>query len=75
MEELIQGQVIAVDGKILRRSHGRSEGKKALQMVSAWASANSLVLGQRKVDGESNEITAVPEFLDVLEIAGCTVMR
>jgi hypothetical protein len=47
MEELTQGQVIAVDGKTLRRSHDRSEGKKALQMVSAWASANGVVLGQR----------------------------
>jgi predicted transposase YbfD/YdcC len=73
VEELTQGQVIAVDGKTLRRSHDRSEGKKALQMVSAWASANGLVLGQRRVDGESNEITAVPELLDALEIAGCTV--
>jgi predicted transposase YbfD/YdcC len=73
VEELTQGQVIAVDGKTLRRSHDRSQGKKALQMVSAWASANGLVLGQRKVDGESNEITAVPELLDVLEIAGCIV--
>jgi len=73
VEELTQGQVIAVDGKTLRRSHDRSKGKKALQMVSAWASANGLVLGQRKVDGGSNEITAVPELLDALEIAGCTV--
>ena len=73
VEELTRGQVNAVDGKTLRRSHDRSQGKKALQMVSAWASANGLVLGQRKVDGESNEITAVPELLDVLEIAGCIV--
>jgi predicted transposase YbfD/YdcC len=73
VEELTEGQVIAVDGKTLRRSHDRSKGKKALQMVSAWASANGVVLGQRKVDGESNEITAVPELLDSLEIAGCIV--
>lgn len=73
VEELTEGQVIAVDGKTLRRSHDRSEGKKALQMVSAWATANGVVLGQRKVDGESNEITAVPELLDTLEIAGCIV--
>ena len=73
VEELTEGQVIAVDGKTLRRSHDRSRGKKALQMVSAWASANGVVLGQRKVDGESNEITAVPELLDTLEIAGCIV--
>ena len=73
VEELTQGQVIAVDGKTLRRSHDRSKGKKALKMVSAWASANGVVLGQRKVDSESNEITAVPELLDALEIAGCIV--
>jgi predicted transposase YbfD/YdcC len=73
VEELSQGQVIAIDGKTLRRSHDRSKGKKALQMVSAWATANGVVLGQRKVDGESNEITAVPELLGALEIAGCIV--
>jgi predicted transposase YbfD/YdcC len=73
IEELTKGQVVALDGKTLRRSHDRSEGKKALQMVSAWAAANGVVLGQRKVDGESNEITAVPELLDTLEIAGCIV--
>jgi predicted transposase YbfD/YdcC len=73
VEELTEGQVVAVDGKTLRRSHDRSKGKKALQMVSAWAAANGMVLGQRKVDGESNEITAVPELLDALEIAGCIV--
>ena len=70
VEGLTKGQVVAADGKTLRRSHDRAAGKKALQMVSAWASANGLVLGQRKVDGESNEITAVPELLDTLEIAG-----
>lgn len=73
VERLTEGQVVALDGKTLRRSHDRSEGKKALQMVSAWAAANGVVLGQRKVDGESNEITAVPELLDALEIAGCIV--
>lgn len=70
---LTEGQIVAADGKTLRRSHDRSEGKKALQMVSAWASTNGVVLGQRKVDDESNEITAVPELLDTLEIAGCIV--
>jgi predicted transposase YbfD/YdcC len=73
VEQLTEGQVVALDGKTLRRSHDRGEGKKALQMVSAWAAENGLVLGQRKVDGESNEITAVPELLDTLEIAGCIV--
>ena len=73
VDALTKGQVIAADGKTLRRSHDRGEGKRALQMVSAWASANGLVLGQRKVESESNEITALPELLDRLEIAGCIV--
>jgi predicted transposase YbfD/YdcC len=73
VEGLTAGQVIAGDGKTLRRSHDRSEDKKALQMVSLWASENGVVLGQRKVDDESNEITAVPTLLDTLEIAGCIV--
>ena len=68
-----QGQVVAVDGKTLRRSHDRGAGKAAIQMVSAWATANRLVLGQRKVDEGSNEITAIPELLQVLDIAGCIV--
>jgi DNA-binding response OmpR family regulator len=58
---------------LLRRSHDRGKGKTALQMVSAWASDNGVVLGQRKVDGQSNEITAIPGLLDALEIAGCIV--
>lgn len=73
VDKLTRGQVIAGEGKTLRRSHDRSEGKKALQMVSAWASANGVVLGQLKVEDQSNEITAVPELLDTLEIAGCIV--
>jgi predicted transposase YbfD/YdcC len=73
VEGLTEGQVIAADGKALRRSHDRNTGKKALYMVSAWASANGLVLGQRKVDDKTNEITAVPELLDLLEISGCII--
>jgi predicted transposase YbfD/YdcC len=67
------GQVIAIDGKALRRSHDKSLGKGAIYMVSAWATANRLVLGQRKVDEKSNEITANPELLAVLELSGCIV--
>ncbi len=73
VEALTVGQVIAVDGKTLRRSHDRRQGQEAIQMVSAWATANSLVLGQRKVDQQSNEITAIPELLQVLELSGCLV--
>jgi predicted transposase YbfD/YdcC len=67
------GQVIAIDGKTLRRSHDRTAGKAAIHMVSAWAEVNRVVLAQTKVDDKSNEITAVPELLNVLELAGCIV--
>jgi len=70
---ITEGQVVAIDGKTLRRSHDRTLGKEAIQMVGAWASANRLVLGQVKVNEGSNEITAIPELLRVLEIAGCIV--
>ena len=73
VSEITQGQVIALDGKTLRRSHDKTLGKKAIVMVSAWATANGLVLGQRKVDEKSNEITAIPELLQVLEISGCII--
>lgn len=73
VQELTQGQVIAIDGKQLRGSHDRREGKAALYMVSAWATANHLVLGQTKVDEKSNEITAIPKLLELLELNGCLV--
>jgi len=70
---LTDGAVIAVDGKTVRRAHNRSAGKAAIHMVSAWASANRLVLGQRAVDEKSNEITAIPALLDLLLLKGCIV--
>jgi predicted transposase YbfD/YdcC len=70
---ITQAQVVAIDGKVLRRSQDQGIGKGAIDMVSAWATANSLVLGQTKVEGKSNEITAIPELLGVLEVAGCIV--
>jgi predicted transposase YbfD/YdcC len=73
VEELTTGQVIAVDGKKLRRSHNHPAGKAAIYMVSAWATENQLVLGQTKVAEKSNEITAIPELLRLLDIAGCIV--
>jgi predicted transposase YbfD/YdcC len=73
VEEQTQGEVVALDGKQLRRSHDRAKGKKAIYMVSAWAAGNGLVLGQRKVDEKSNEITAIPALLDTLELSGCIV--
>jgi len=73
VQEITQGQVVAIDGKKLRRSHDKVVGKGAIHMVSAWASQNHLVLGQVKVDDRSNEITAVPDLLDLLELSGCIV--
>jgi predicted transposase YbfD/YdcC len=70
---LTAGQVIAIDGKTLRRSHDKRRGKAALHMVSAWASANRLVLGQVATDAKSNEITAIPELLRLLDLKGCIV--
>jgi predicted transposase YbfD/YdcC len=66
-------QVVAVDGKTLRRSHDRSKGKAALHLVSAWAHASGLVLGQEAVDSKSNEITAIPHLLRLLDLKGATV--
>jgi predicted transposase YbfD/YdcC len=71
--KLIGGQVIALDGKVLRSSHDHGIGKGAIDMVSAWACENRLVLGQIKVDEKSNEITAIPQLLKALEISGCIV--
>jgi predicted transposase YbfD/YdcC len=70
---MTHGQVVALDGKKLRRSHDGLLGKAAIWMVSAWAADNRLVLGQRKVTDKSNEITAIPELLKVLELKGCSV--
>jgi predicted transposase YbfD/YdcC len=71
--ELTRGQVVAIDGKQSRRPYDRAAGKSAINMVSAWASENQMVLGQVKVGDKSNEITAIPELLEVLEVAGCIV--
>ena len=73
VSEVTQGQVIAIDGKTLRRSHDKALGRGAIDMVSAWAAANHLVLGQVKVADKSNEITAIPELLRVLEVSGCII--
>jgi predicted transposase YbfD/YdcC len=67
------GEVIAVDGKTAMGSQDRKRGRKALHMLSAWASANRLVLGQEATPEKSNEITAIPKLLELLELAGCIV--
>lgn len=71
--QVTDGQVIAIDGKTLRRSHNRRAGKAAIHMVSAWATQTRVVLGQLKTEEKSNEITAIPELLKVLDVSGCIV--
>ena len=71
--EVTGGQVIAIDGKQLRRSHDQTLDKEAIVMVSAWATTNQLVLGQVKVKDKSNEITAIPVLLAILDLTGCIV--
>jgi predicted transposase YbfD/YdcC len=66
-------EIVAIDGKTVRRSHDRNRGKSAIHMVSAWASENGLVLGQIKTEEKSNEITAIPALLRALELSGCIV--
>ena len=73
ISQITFGEIIALDGKTLRHSYDRSKNKSAIHMVSAWATTNGIVLGQRKVDSKSNEITAIPELLKVLSLKGCIV--
>ena len=67
------GDVVAIDGKTLRRSHDSSLNKSPIHRVSAWSSSNGMVLGQEKTREKSNEITAIPALLEVLELKGCIV--
>ena len=77
VSDLIPGAVVASDGKTVRRSHDRNAGQRAIHLVSAWASANTLTLGQvktgEKSTEKSNEITAIPQLLPMLELQGCIV--
>ena len=66
-------KLVAVDGKTLRRSHDRRTMKSALHAVCAWSVENHIVLGQQSVDDKSNEITAIPELLQMLELKGAIV--
>jgi predicted transposase YbfD/YdcC len=71
--ETVGAQVIPIDGKTLKGSYDRAQGKTALHLVSAWSSEYRLVLGQVKVADKSNEITAIPALLELLDIAGCII--
>ena len=69
----MQGQAVAIDGKTLRRSFDKATGRKAVHVVSAWASGLKICLGQVAVDEKSNEIPAVPRLLEFLELSGAVV--
>ena len=73
LSDLSGGEIVAIDGKTLRHSYDQAAAKKAIHMVSAWADGNRLVLGQVKVDDKSNEITAIPKLLKMLDLTGATV--
>lgn len=73
ISRLNKGEVIAIDGKRICGSYDKNAGKSAIHMVSAFASDNGLCLGQISTNEKSNEITAIPELLDCIAVAGCTV--
>lgn len=68
-------RLIAVDGKSANGSYDRESGISALHLVSAWASEHRLVLAQAKVQDKSNEITAIPVLLELLDLSGCIVTQ
>ena len=68
-----EGEVVAIDGKSVRRSHDREAKRNAIMLVSAWATENRLTLGQVQVAEKSNEITAIPQLLRALDLTGCII--
>lgn len=68
-----EGRIVAIDGKTSRRSHDKSNDKKAIHIVNAWVDENDLILGQLKTEEKSNEITAIPELIDMLFLEGAIV--
>ena len=73
LAKLLGATVVSLDGKTHRGSYDREQQQSALQMVSAWASTHRLMLGQMKVDSKSNEITAIPALLELLDLSGCII--
>jgi predicted transposase YbfD/YdcC len=73
LSDLSGGDLVSIDGKTLRHSFDRAASQAAIHMVSAWANANRLVLGQVKVEDKSNDITAIPKLIKLLDLAGATV--
>lgn len=73
IQEITKGELVAIDGKTVKQSYDRKSCKCAIHMINAWASKNRLIIGQMKTEEKSNEITAIPELLEVLEISGCII--
>ena len=73
LHEVTGGQVIAIDGKTLRRSYDKANSKSAIHMITAWATQNHISLGQLVVEKKTNEITAIPKLLEMLDISGSLV--
>jgi len=74
LAEVCQGRVVAIDGKTLRRSFTQSwEKQGSIHLVSAWCGHNQMTLGQLATDSKSNEITAIPELMDLLDLKGAIV--
>jgi predicted transposase YbfD/YdcC len=71
ISKITAGEIIAFDGKQSRNSGDEKNDRGVINTVSAWAASNRLVLGQKKVEGKSNEITALPELIKILDLAGC----
>ena len=73
IREKISRDIVSVDGKTIRRSKDLANSKRAIHIISAWSSANGIVLGEIATDEKSNEITAIPELLKMLELKGCII--
>jgi predicted transposase YbfD/YdcC len=73
LQEATGSELVAIDGKTLRRSHRKRGGLAALHLVTAWSTQQGLTLGQYATEDKSNEITAIPELLKLLNLKGCTV--
>lgn len=73
VEKITKGDVIAIDGKVLKGSTDKQNLYQAINMVSAWSALNNLILGQIKIASKSNEITAIPELLSILNIEGAII--
>ena len=73
IRDKISGDIIPIDGKTIRRSKDLANNKRAIHIISAWSAANGIVLGEIATDEKSNEITAIPDLLKMLELKGCIV--